>query len=326
MIKTNNEKYRLCLIIDVKNWAFHNIALEIRKRHPSDIYTYEKFSNLLLNKKFEFKAYVNYIFFYIPLGQNLVKKYIKRYDRHNKIFYFLYENYTWTLGLKYKNVFLNKLFNIDKLFVASPNILKNLKKTLPNVKVHGTCYDGVNEKLFKFKPYNNDILTKNKLVIGWIGNSDMKINGKVKRFKEINQVVGELSDKFVFKPLDSMEQYIPHNQVPEYIYSIDIIVCFSTSEGTPNQILEASSCGRCWISTDVGIVSMLQNTVPNNNCGIIIGKEKEDLKKALLELYDDREALIKYGKNGRYAVEKKFRADLTYNNIISQIVKNNKLI
>ncbi len=321
MITANKKKHKLCLIIDVKNWAFHNIALQIRKRYPSDIFTYENFSNLLLNKKFNLKAYVNYIFFFLPLKKTLIKKYIKNFDRHNRIFYFLYENYSWTLGLKHKNGFLNKIIDIDKLFVASPNILKNLKKTLPNIKVHGTCYDGVDEKLFKFKPYNEDILTKNKLIIGWTGNSNMKINGVVKRFKEINEVVDKLSDKFIFKPLDSMKQYIPHSQVPNYIYSVDIIVCFSTSEGTPNQILEASSCGRCWVSTDVGIVSMLQNTIPNNNCGIIIGKEKEDLKKALLELYDNRELIKKCGMNGRAAIEKKFRIDLTINNIINQVLK-----
>ena len=137
----------------------------------------------------------------------------------------------------------------------------------------------------------------------------------------IKEVVDGLPDKFVFKPLDSMKEYIPHNQVPNYIYSVDIIVCFSTSEGTPNQILEASSCGRCWVSTDVGIVSMLQNTISNNNCGIIIGKEKEDLKEALLELYYNRELITKYGTNGRIAIQKEFRIDLTINNIISQVLK-----
>ena len=210
---------------------------------------------------------------------------------------------------------------MNKLFVASSHILKNLKKTFPVIEVHGTCYDGVDEKIFKYKSYDENILTKDKLVIGWIGNSDLSINGKVKRFREIKEVVDGLPDKFVFKPLDSMEQYIPHNQVPNYIYSVDIIVCFSTSEGTPNQILEASSCGKCWISTDVGIVSMLQNTLPNNKCGIIIGKAKEDLKEALLELYDNREVITKYGTNGRIAIQKKFRIDLTINNIISQLLK-----
>tara|TARA_B100001059_G_scaffold232397_1_gene270134 strand:+ start:5125 stop:6093 length:969 start_codon:yes stop_codon:yes gene_type:complete len=321
MIQIKKTKYKLCLIIDVRNWAFHHIALQIRKRYPSDIFTYNDFSRSVLNKSFEFQKYINYVFFFLPLKKTNFKKKIKEFNRINRIFFLLYENYTWTLGEKYKIGFIQKLIGVNKLFVASPKILENLKKTLPGINIHGTCYDGVNEKIFKYKSYDENILTKDKLVIGWIGNSDLSINGKVKRFKEIKEVVDGLPDKFVFKPLDSMKEYIPHNQVPNYIYSVDIIVCFSTSEGTPNQILEASSCGRCWVSTDVGIVSMLQNTISNNNCGIIIGKEKEDLKEALLELYDNRELITKYGTNGRIAIQKKFRIDLTINNIISQVLK-----
>ena len=64
MIHINKTKYKLCLIIDVKNWAFHNIALQIRKRYPSDIFTYIDFSRRILNKKFEFQKYINYVFFF----------------------------------------------------------------------------------------------------------------------------------------------------------------------------------------------------------------------------------------------------------------------
>lgn len=174
------------------------------------------------------------------------------------------------------------------------------------------------------------IKIKKKLVIGWIGNSDLKYNGKIKRFKELKQFLEseKINDKFVFKPLDAFEKKIEHNKVPEYIKEIDIIVCFSKSEGTPNQILEASSCGKCWISTDVGIVSMLQNTLPNNPCGLIlektndIEKEKESLRKALMTFYENRELMEEYGKNGRKAIEHKFRIDLTVNNIIKHILNN----
>jgi len=38
--------------------------------------------------------------------------------------------------------------------------------------------------------------------------------------------------------LDRIIKQIPHNEVPNYIHNIDIIVCYSTAEGTPNQILE----------------------------------------------------------------------------------------
>ena len=42
--------------------------------------------------------------------------------------------------------------------------------------------------------------------------------------------------------------------MPEYYSKIDLYICASINEGTPNPILEAMACGIPVISTDVGIV------------------------------------------------------------------------
>ena len=47
---------------------------------------------------------------------------------------------------------------------------------------------------------------------------------------------------------------IAHEDMPEYYNGIDIYVCTSRTEGTPNTVLEAMACGVPVISTDVGIV------------------------------------------------------------------------
>jgi glycosyltransferase involved in cell wall biosynthesis len=72
-------------------------------------------------------------------------------------------------------------------------------------------------------------------------------------------------------------------------------------EGTPNQILEASSSGKCWISTNVGIVEELQKDF---QCGIVINRTEIDLSNALDFLYDKRNIIVEYGNNGRKAIEK----------------------
>ena len=113
-----------------------------------------------------------------------------------------------------------------------------------------------------------------------------------------------MNDKFIFKCADKQTGYISHNKMPEYYKSIDIIICFSKCEGTPNQILEASSSSRVWISTDVGIVSELNNT--DRPCGLIIDGTVDELKKALLTLYDNRNLIIEMANNGRKAIEKKW--------------------
>jgi glycosyltransferase involved in cell wall biosynthesis len=166
--------------------------------------------------------------------------------------------------------------------------------------------DGVDTTLFKFKEYSNDILTKKRLKIGWIGDSNPKASGIQKGYNEIKQYISDLSANFEFCPLDKQIKQIPHNKVPEYIYNIDIIICYSTCEGTPNQILESSSCGRCWISTNVGIVSSVYNTLPNNPTGIIINKNEQSLKKALMFLYNNRKLIVELGINGRKAIQVKW--------------------
>ena len=325
MIKINNNK-KLCLIIDVYDWAFHNIAKEIKKRYNSDIITYENFEKNIKYNSFKFDNYDIYIYFFLKYN-DITKKKIKNYSYKKKIYYFQYENYTWKLSKKHFMLTKEKYALIDKFFCASPKIFIDIKKNFKNITNLGSCYDGVDENIFKFFGYKEDYKEKKKLIIGWIGNSNIKINGIIKRFIELNEVLNEedMKERFVFKPLDSFKQKIPHNQVPNYIKNVDIIVCFSKSEGTPNQILEASSCGKCWISTDVGIVSLLQNTISNNLCGIIlekcddIEKEKQNLKKQLNYLYENRDLMVKYGLNGRKAIMKKFRIDMTIKNILSQI-------
>ena len=42
--------------------------------------------------------------------------------------------------------------------------------------------------------------------------------------------------------------------MPEYYNKIDLYICASLNEGTPNPVLEAMACGVPVISTDVGIV------------------------------------------------------------------------
>ena len=53
---------------------------------------------------------------------------------------------------------------------------------------------------------------------------------------------------------DRQERMIPHDKMVDYYNDIDIIVCTSKIEGTPNPVLEGMACGDVVVSTDVGIV------------------------------------------------------------------------
>ena len=319
------EKKKIMLLVDVYDWCFYNIASRIKKQFTEftfDILTIKDFYNNI--KTVLRNPYNIYVFFY-PSGnlrtdqmrhiQN-VGKY--KFKSPSKIFWCMYDNFTWRIDTDYhpgraetvRNTMIRWMDICDGYFWGSPKIRDNMYDTFKIIKPNASCMDGVDTKMFNYKDYDEDILTKKKLKIGWIGNSDINQSGVQKGFRGIKKYVNDLSGNFEFCPLDRQIKLIPHNEVPNYIHDIDIIVCYSTCEGTPNQILEGSSCGRCWVSTDVGVVNSLYNTIENNPTGIIIKKNEKAFKDALMKLYNNRELIRKYGKNGRKAIEKKW--DWTY--------------
>ena len=322
-LNKSRRKKRILLLLDMYDWCFYNIASRIKKQLSSkyifDILTTLDFYNNI-NETLE-NPYDIYLFFY-PTGAFVDPRkidYLRKSNIDNKtskIFFCLYDNYIWRPDIivdksqeyQQKKTYYNIDFWIkhcDGYLWGSPQIRDNVYKFFKNIKPNASCMDGVDSKMFYFKDYDKDILTRDKLRVGWIGNSDITVSGLQKGYLEIKQYVKDLSDNFEFVPLDRQIKLIPHNKVPEYIHNVDIIVCYSTCEGTPNQILEGSSCGRCWVSTDVGVVSAVYNTIDNNPTGIIIQKNEESFKSALMKLYNNRQLIIDYGKNGRKAIEKK---------------------
>ena len=318
------DKKRILLLVDMYDWCFYNIASRIKKQLSSkyiiDILKTVDFYNhiheILKN------PYDIYLFFYAsgsfvgPRKLDYLRK-SNENNRPSKIFFCLYDNYIWrpdiivdkNLEYQQKVVHFNVDFFLkecDAYLWGSPKIRDNIYKFFKYIKPNASCMDGVDSTMFYFKDYDKDILTRDKLRVGWIGNSDITVSGLQKGYLQIKQYVTDLSCNFEFVPLDRQIQLIPHHKVPEYIHNIDIIVCYSTCEGTPNQILESSSCGRCWVSTDVGVVSSVYNTIDNNPTGIIIKKNEESFKSALMKLYNNRQLIIDYGANGRKAIEKKW--------------------
>ena len=320
-LEKTQEKKRILLVVDAYDWCFFNIASRIKKQfkeYTIDILTNVDFYNSINNVVSN--PYHIYIYFFPSLRWNENELYFLKntgkykFGEQSKIFWCMYDNFSWRVLTDYnkerlilvRNSMVKWMSICDGYLWGSPKIRENMYNTFKIIKPNASCMDGVDSSLFEFKEYDNNILTKEKLKIGWIGNSDVNQSGIQKGYKEIKKYVTDLSANFEFCPLDRQINQIPHNEVPNYIHNIDIIVCYSTCEGTPNQILEASSCGRCWVSTDVGVVSSVYNTLENNPTGIIIKKNEKTFKDALMKLYNNRNLVIEYGKNGRKAIEKKW--------------------
>lgn len=314
-LNEQNNLENILLIIDSYGWAFDNIGKKIKHystNYNVTIITFFELFKIIKNNKLNFFKLSHILFFWYSGTQN---KQLLDYFYNLKYFYDIktinlcvYDYSKW-INNNISQYFDDMSYFFDKIDnylygcdLINDNLIKYFNYKIMNNKIKNyKISDGVDHVMFPFVGYNEDIYTKKQIIVGWIGNSDPLMHGINKGFKLLKEHIKKHNDKFIFNPLDTFTSNtkIPHEEVYKYISSVDIIICFSMYEGTPNQILEASSCGKCWISTNVGIVEELQKTNKNKQCGIIINRTEEDLLKALNICYNNRDLLVKYGKNGR---------------------------
>lgn len=122
--------------------------------------------------------------------------------------------------------------------------------------------DGVDLKAFSPKNLGRfSSLASRPIRIGWVGNSAWGdgVFNDAKGYNSILQPVFEMlrSLDIAFDPhiIDRQREFRPHEEMPAFYSEIDVLLCTSLVEGTPNPVLEAMACGVPVVSTDVGVVS-----------------------------------------------------------------------
>lgn len=299
----NNYKKNILLIIDYQNGSFHNIASIIKK------YLGEKF-NIFID------AYVNlpdYRNKYNGIKIDMVVKfwyehyYIDPFDvfPEAKKAICVYDYIYWNSDInknnaeRYNQILIENITRSDFILYSCP-IIKDLI-----IKKYGgrlsrkmyPIFDGYDPTLFYYNKYNDNT----KLKVGWVGNS-LNIYKNLDVLKEIIKNKNWIE----LKIQDKSNNPIPHNQMVNFYHDVDVVVCLSSAEGTPNPILEASACGRAWISTDVGIVNLLNNiTTITIKPGFIVNDTLELLEKLEL-LHKNRRIMKEMGLVGSMCCKKAF--------------------
>lgn len=315
----NIKKPKIALIVDVPNWAFHNIARRIK----IELSEYFDFSIFIL-KDYEFNT--------IKLLLNMGNYDLVHFFWRDQLNFFVTEEarlYLRKFNIDiecYKKEFLSKI-NIstaiyDHLFLEidqvgyTKNILSLVNsyyvssKKLYNIynnfdvfkKPETIITDGVDLSLFKPKKLNRlKDLSSRKLIIGWAGNSiftDTSMDNDVKGFRNIiKPAIEELIKKgyqIKAKFADRQEKMIPFEKMPNYYNEIDLYVCMSKYEGTPNPILESMACGIPIITTDVGIVFEVFGDKQKEF--ILKERTKEALQKKIIYLLENNSLLEELSK------------------------------
>ena len=120
--------------------------------------------------------------------------------------------------------------------------------------------DGVD--VARFTPSPNERRNTDRFVIGWAGNSawgkqsqKYDVKGYDRLFRPMLEALrarGFVVEERVANP---QIKRIKFEDMPDFYRDLDVFVCTSAIEGTPNTVLEAMACGIPVVSTDVGIVS-----------------------------------------------------------------------
>ena len=301
------EKKKIALVVDADNWAFANIAKNISK-NLSDQYDFKIIPIVSLDNNLA-KVYIaaddcDLIHFFwrgniIGEFDSGFKWYVEHLGFTLSEFKQKYMNKIITTAV-YDHLFLDDEINIteqifsncNKYYVSS-NILKKIYNKL-DIKYYPKCVitDGVDldkffpQRLERFLNFDN-----RKIKIGWVGNSAWASDKE--DFKGANTILKPVLKELIEEgyPIeeyfaDRQVRMIPHDQMVDYYSDIDILICTSKCEGTPNPVLEAMACGVPVISTRVGIVP---DALGNKQKQFILKERtKECLKEKIIYLLNHK--------------------------------------
>ncbi len=89
-------------------------------------------------------------------------------------------------------------------------------------------------------------------------------------------------------------------EMVDFYHSLDVYVCASRDEGTPNPCLEAAACGLPVVTTAVGNMPEL---IRDGENGFLVRRDAADMAARLTQLSDDPDLRARMGRAARETVE-----------------------
>lgn len=206
-----------------------------------------------------------------------------------------------------------------KYYVSSERLFKLYDHIEGYPKPSAVLEDGIDLKLFypmNLERFQN--LETREIVVGWAGHSRWGgPEAPIEDFKGVNTILRPAIKQLAAEGIpirlclaDRAEKLIPHNKMVNYYAQLDIYICTSKAEGTPNPVLEAMACGVPVISTDVGIVPQVLG--PKQSEFILKERSIACLKQAIQRLISNRELLTELSQENLAMIRKqawKFKAE-----------------
>lgn len=277
-------KPKIALVIDVEGWAFHNIARYLIKyqshRFDFEIFPVAELGGIERVARLTQGFDLVHFFWRVHWLELLSDQSRATFNQWNIDFDEFLAGYergaAWTSSV------------YDHLFMAPEPMRPGLAEAMHRLTAYGVSSqrlwhsyvespeypaplmvleDGVDLGLFRPKGLDRfEDAGARPLVVGWVGNSGWASD--VEDYKGVHTLLRPAIENLQAEGLpvdlrlaDRQLAVIAHSQMPDFYAGIDIYVCASKIEGTPNPVLEAMACGVPVISTNVGVVPEVFGTL-----------------------------------------------------------------
>ncbi len=327
MTRPGRDKPRIALVVDVEDWAFANIAQQLRRhlghRFDIDVIPLDWLDELQdqrwrdLNRpewppqgagaglgllliqapRYDLvhvfpRGYLNLI------GTPMLSQYARFLGLHDDQFLDRYLAPSCVTTGVYDHLLSDaegirsrrRVFNeVVTAYSVCSEKLARLYAAAEGIRAPAAVIeDGVDLALFRPADLGRlDDAGTRDLVVGWAGNSAWL--SEVEDFKGLHTILRPAVEQLRMEGArirlhlaDRQAGQRLHAEMPAYYAGLDVYVCASKIEGTPNPVLEAMACGVPVVSTDVGIVP--QAFGPRQREFILAERSVECLKQALRRL------------------------------------------
>lgn len=260
---------------------------------------------LQILKKYSIKTIVHFHFGRIPelyLANNWEWKLICKVVKHaTRIIVIDKASYETLLKAGFKNV----SFLPNPLSPTIANIIKNNKEIIRN---HRSI-------LFTGHVYRTKGIYELIEACSHIPNINLKIVGKYE--EPIKHELLKIAKQRKPEPWVEFTGNLPYEEVIKEMLRCNIFVLPTYTEGFPNVILESMACACPIITTNVGAIPEMLDTVQGDYCGKCISPRKvTELQKAIEFMLNNQEYAKRCGHNAQNRVNNYYSIPIVWNKMV----------
>ena len=204
--------------------------------------------------------------------------------------------------LSRKEFFEKYLKSYDGVIVGSSGLYNDYKELTNKITFANGIY--LQDEFVE----NKNIGEKEGLTIGWTGNPNRPMKG----FKEVIEPAVEKVNKTGRKVSLKTKFSGSYKDLLTFYSDVDVIAIASEADTGPSLFAEASLSKVPAISTNIGFPKMI---IEDGINGIIVNRDVEEMKNAIIKLYDNRELLKSFSERIKEDYLKLLDNKISFNNL-----------